>query len=155
MHGEFEHVESLRQICIENNYGRDKLFSYLKQFDTNSSIGACSGEDNCVNPLIQNIFVNLSINKTKIDNCMAKDAEAIYQADETVASNMGISGSPTFVVNGVQVDTSRDSASILKTICSSFKTQPSECSTELSTDNPSAGFGPAGSGDNGGGAVCG
>ncbi len=53
MHGEYERVESLRQICIEKNYNKDKLFKYLKAFNDDSAIGSCGGEAGCVNPLIQ------------------------------------------------------------------------------------------------------
>ena len=151
MHGEVEHVESLRQICIEKNYEKDKLFSYLKQFDTNSNIGACSGNDSCVNRLIEEIYTSLGIDKNMLNNCIAKDAEAIYEAQENNAINLDISGSPTLVINDVQVVTGRDPASILKTICSSFKTKPAECSTKLSSNVPSAGFGPASSSSGGGG----
>jgi hypothetical protein len=141
MHGEFEHVESLRQLCIEKNYGRDKLFSYLKSFDENTAIGACSGTDTCVNPLIQTIYTSLSIDKTKIETCMAKDAPALYDAEGQVASGLGISGSPTFVINGVQVSVDRTPASIQKAVCAAFTTAPSECSQNLSSSAMTAGFG--------------
>ncbi|MCX6747999.1 MAG: hypothetical protein NT076_00170, partial [Candidatus Pacearchaeota archaeon] len=66
MHGEYEHVESLRQLCIQKNYGKDKLFAYLDKFLGNAAIGTCQGTDTCVNPLIETIFSQLSIDKNKI-----------------------------------------------------------------------------------------
>lgn len=141
MHGEYEHVETLRQICIEKNYNRDKLFKYLKSFNEDSAIGSCSGTDTCVNPLIQKIYTSLSIDKAKIDACMAKDAEALYQAQGARASSLGISGSPTFVINGVQVQVDRTPESIKQAVCNAFTTAPSECSQTLSTSAMSAGFG--------------
>ena len=141
MHGEFEHVESLRQLCIEKNYGRDKLFSYLKQFDVSTDIGACSGTATCVDPLEQKIYTALGIDKTKIETCMAKDAPALYDAQGKESSSLGISGSPTFVINGVQVSVDRTPAAIEKAVCDSFTTAPSECSQTLSTTALTAGFG--------------
>ena len=44
------------------------------------------------------------------------------------------------MVNGTTVSSGRDSASVLKAICSGFKTQPKECSAKLSTTSPVAGF---------------
>ena len=141
MHGEYEKVETLRQLCIEKNYGRDKLFKYLKAFDESSEIGACSGTATCVDPLIAKIYTSLSITKNTIDTCMAKDAPALYDAQSARASSLGISGSPTFVINGVQVQVDRTPESIKEAICNSFTTVPSECSQNLSTAASSAGFG--------------
>jgi len=59
----------------------------------------------------------------------------------------GVSGSPTLVINDQKITTSRSSAALLKTICSSFESMPEECETDLSTVTPSAGFG-TGSGNN-------
>ena len=157
MHGEFEHVESLRQICILKNYNKDKLISYLKAFDTSSDIGTCQGTDTCVNPLIDKIFANLSINNNTIANCMVKDAPALYDAEGKVASSLGISGSPTLVINGVEIPTtsdykyylfndqkipfSRDANTYKTMICSLFNKAPAACSQTLSTASPSSGFG--------------
>ncbi|MFA6022777.1 MAG: thioredoxin domain-containing protein [Candidatus Pacearchaeota archaeon] len=154
MHGEYEHIESLRQVCIEKNYGRDKLFSYLKAFNENAAIGSCSGKDTCVNPLIQTIFTSLSIDKAKIDSCMAKDAEAIYSQQNAKATSLGIGGSPTFVINGVQVQVSRTPEAIKQAICNAYNTAPSECSQTLSTSSPSAGFGGSTSSSASTGAQC-
>jgi len=154
MHGEYERVESLRQICIEKNYGRDTLFKYLKAFDETSAIGACSGTDTCVNPLIEKIFTTLKIDKAKINTCMEKDAPAIYDEQGARANSLGISGSPTFVINGAEVSASRNAEAIKKAVCDAFNTAPSECSQTLSTTGPSAGFGASSSSSASTGTQC-
>jgi hypothetical protein len=141
MHGEFERVESLRQLCIEKNYGRDKLFSYLKSFDENSAIGSCSGTDSCVNPLIEKIYGDLGIDKAKIATCMEKDAPALYDAQGELAQSLGISGSPTFVINGVKVQVDRTPEAIKTAICDAYTTAPSACNQTLSTSAMTPGFG--------------
>lgn len=141
MHGDFEKVESYRQLCIEKNYGRDKLFSYLKVFDVSNDISSCSGTASCVDPLIAKMYTTLSIDKSKIDSCMATDAKALYDAQGAKASSLGISGSPTFVINGVQVQVNRTPDAIKKAVCDAFNTAPSECTKALSTTATSAGFG--------------
>lgn len=155
MHGEFEKTESLRQICIEKNYGKDVLFKYLKSFDENSKIGDCKGDEKCVNPLIESIYSSLSIDKNKIEACIEKDAEAIYNQQNEKAKSLGVTGSPTIVINGVEVPISgnsysyndqkiafsRDANTYKKIVCSLFNTAPDACSEQLSSASPSAGFG--------------
>lgn len=141
MHGEFERVESLRQLCIEKNYGKDKLWNYLKTFNTDTAIGACNGDAACVNPLIDKIYSTYGFDKAKIESCMKTDAPALYDAQGKKASSLGIGGSPTFVINGVQVQVDRTPEAIKTAVCSAFTTAPSECSQTLSTSALTAGFG--------------
>jgi hypothetical protein len=73
-----------------------------------------------------------------------KDGNPAYPAFnvfKTDNAKYGVGGSPTIVINGRAIDSARDSASLLKTICSGFDTQPAECQTALSSESPSAGFG--------------
>lgn len=141
MHGDFERVESLRQISIEKLYGTDKLFAYLKEFDNNANIGACSGDASCLNKYLLGIYTKLKIDKSKVENYMKTSAETIYDEQVARASSLGISGSPTFVINGVQVQVSRSPEAIKKAVCSAFNSAPSECSQTLDSTSPSAGFG--------------
>jgi len=141
MHGEYEKIETLRQISIEQLYGKDKLFSYLKEFDINVDISSCRGDDACLNKYLPNIYKKLSIDKTKIESYMKSGAEKFYQEQNTRASGLGIGGSPTFVINGAQVNVGRNPEAIKKAVCEAFNTAPSECTQILSTASASAGFG--------------
>ena len=64
----------------------------------------------------------------------------IFKADNT---KYNAQGSPTLVINGEVVAPDRDSASLLKTICSAFTAAPVECQKQLSSTTPAAGFGNA------------
>lgn len=169
MHGEFEHVESQRQLCIQKIYGEDKLFAYLDKFLVNSAVGSCQGTDTCVNPLIEAIFTQIGVDKDKINSCMSTDGETMYKADEQKASSLGIGGSPTVVINGVEIggnscnsnsdcnpgegcvvadsqgdkicSLNRAPSDLQASICNAFTTAPAECSQALSTASASAGFG--------------
>jgi len=145
MHGEFEKQETLRQISIEQLYGKDKLFAYLKEFDTNTDIGSCSGDDTCLNKYLPAIYTKLGISKSKVDAYMKSSAEDIYNQQMERASSLGISGSPTFVINGVEVQVGRTSEAIKSAVCDAFNTAPSECEEALSTAAASAGFGSSAS----------
>ena len=141
MHGKFEETESLRQLCILKNYGKDKLFEYLDKFNTNAEVGNCQGTDTCVNPIIESIYTQLAIDKNKINTCMTSDAPALYQADEQKSASNGVSGSPTLIINGAEAQSARDSESIKQIVCSAFTTMPAECAQTLSSASPSPGFG--------------
>jgi len=141
MHGEYEKLESLRQICIEKEYGKDKLWDYLEKFMGNKEIGDCRGDVDCSTPLIEKIMSQLGIDKEKINSCMESDAETIYKSQNSRASELGISGSPTFVINGVKVSVARNPEAIKEAICNAFNTEPKECSQTLSKENASPWFG--------------
>ncbi|MEK6859739.1 MAG: DsbA family protein [Nanoarchaeota archaeon] len=141
MHGEYERIETLRQISIEQLYGKDKLFAYLKEFNANTDIGSCSGDDVCLNKYLPSIYKKLFIDKTKVENYMKSDAPKIYDKQNARANELGISGSPTFVINGVQVQVNRDSNSIKEAVCNAFINKPNECAQSLSTQAASPGFG--------------
>jgi len=143
MHGEYEKIEALRQLCIQDNYGKDKLWAYLNKFMGNTSIGSCSGDSACLTPLLDPLMESLSIDADKIADCMDNDAEALYSADGARASSLGISGSPTFVINGVEVQVGRTPEAIKTAICGAFTTAPSECDTVLSSSAMTPGFGYA------------
>ena len=151
----FEKTESYRQLCIQKNYGKDKLWAYLAAFDGDTTIGNCRGDEACLTPLIQKIFTNLSIDKTKVNSCMSADAAALYAADEAKASQNGVSGSPTLSINGVQTQASRSPDGVGKVICSSFTTAPANCGSGLSTSQASPGFGYSTSADASAAASCG
>jgi hypothetical protein len=153
MHGDFEKVESFRQLCIKKLYGNDKLMAYLGKFIINNTIGGCSGDAACVAPLLSPIYSSLGINGSTVDSCMSTDAQALYDADGARASSLGISGSPTFVINGVETSVSRTPDAIKTAICSAFATAPSECNQSLSTGSMTAGFGSSSGASTG--ASCG
>ncbi len=141
MHGEFERIESLRQISIEELYGKDKLFSYLKEFDLNNDIGSCSGDDICLNKYLPNIYSKLGIDKSKVENYMKTNAPKLYDEQNARANELGVSGSPTFVINGVQVQVNRSPDAIKQAVCNAFNSLPEECSKTLSTSPANPGFG--------------
>lgn len=141
MHGQYEETESIRQICIEKEYGRDKLFDYLEKFMGKTEIGDCNGNEECSNPLVEGIMAQLSIDKTKINNCIAGEGQSLYEKDMLRAQELGISGSPTFVINNVKISVSRSPSAVKDAVCSAFTQAPSECSQTLSSESATPWFG--------------
>jgi len=145
MHGDKENQENLRQYCIEKEQS-SKYLTYLSCFLKASDSAGC--------------LKSTGIDSAKLTACTTAAAKQykvtgtdfnIYQADNDKYS---VQGSPTLVVNGTTVSSGRDSASLLATICSAFKTAPAECQKQLSSATPAPGFGEGTSASSGSAAGC-
>ncbi|MEI6529233.1 MAG: hypothetical protein WCN88_02390 [Candidatus Falkowbacteria bacterium] len=159
MHGEKELTENLLQYCIQKEQPA-KLNTYLTCFLADSSQSAT-----CLD--------KAGINKNTVNSCVTKTdkdfkvmanftSKTGYQGsypgfDVQKADNdkYSVGGSPTLIINGQDIQSGRDSASLLATICSAFNTPPAECSTKLSSASPSAGFGTGTAAASGAAAGCG
>ena len=150
MHGEKELDEQLRQYCIQEEQN-DKFLPYLECF-LGSSQGSEADSEECLS--------ETKVNTRKMATCVAA-TDKEYEIKELFADKStwsggrypqfnvhkvenekyGVKGSPTFVVNGTNISTGRDAASLLATACAGFENAPDECATELSSASPSAGFG--------------
>lgn len=138
MHGDFEKTEAIRQLSIEALYP-DKFLAYVSAFAADTS---CStGEASCVATKVNSIYSKLGMDAAKINTYMTSNGETLYNAEVSNAQSKGITGSPTLVINGVEVQASRSPEAVKGVICNAFNTVPSSCSTTLSTNQTSAGFG--------------
>jgi len=126
MHGDDEEKETMTQVCIREEQG-DKYMDYLACFLEDADSDSC--------------LTKTKINKAKLDSCVNNKAGDYYADDSKLSQQYGVQGSPTLVINGVQVSSGRDSASYLNTICSAFNEAPEECDVVLSSASPSPGFG--------------
>ncbi len=152
MHPSYGEVEEqLNQYCIQKEQ-EAKLLPYLKCFL--GKTGTSADSEACL--------TEAKIDKTKLASCVTKaDKEfeisenkddqtkwlsgryPLFNTDKALNELYGIGGSPTLVVNGVTVNSARDPASYLDTICQAFSdgNVPEACATQLSTTAYSAGFG--------------
>lgn len=144
MHGETELKEQLAQYCINKEQGA-KYFSYLDCFLVDGKSDTClatagidkSKLDACVKATDAQYKVTENF-KNKVDYSGTFPGFAIHKADNT---KYGVQGSPTLVINGEQIQSGRDSASLLTAICGAFNNAPAECDTQMSSDTPAPGFG--------------
>jgi len=121
-----EEDETPIQVCIREEQS-SKYLDYLKCFLEDGDSDRCIDE--------------VKVSKAKINSCIKNKAEEYYNEDSELSEGYGVRGSPTLIVNGQIVQTGRDSASYISTICSAFNEAPEECSEELSPASPSPGFG--------------
>ena len=145
MHAEKEVMEQLNQHCIKTEES-DKLIPYLKCFLKEGDGEGCLTET--------------GIDEAKLEACTEKvDAEfkitesledestwsggrfPPFLINDAECKEYGVRGSPSLVINDKVVSSARSPAAYLATICGAFNEAPEECEEELSTANPSSGFG--------------
>lgn len=147
MHGQKEVDENLNQYCISKEQPA-KLNAYLKCFwkKSTSTAAAC--------------MKTTGVDSLKVKNCVAAAKSQFNSNEKSMGVNKeesekyGVQGSPTLVVNGTIISSNRDSASLLKAICSGFTVQPKECNIKLSSVAPSAGFDDQAGGSSSSAAGC-
>lgn len=149
MHGQGELNEQMSQYCIQKNEPQN-IVPYLKCYL--GSTGSAADAAKCV--------VSTKVNQAKLKACVAATDKTYkitslyndkttwvsgqfpqFNVDKEANTKYDVGGSPTLVINGETISSGRDAASLLKTICSGFETQPEECKASLSSEQPSAGFG--------------
>lgn len=130
-----ENTETPRQVCIREEQG-DKYLAYLECFLEGDGKSANAGNDPSV------CMKKAGVNESKVNECVSSGkSKEYYDQDSELSKKAGVTGSPTLVINGQKAQGGRDSASYLKAICNAFNNQPDECSKELSSASPAAGFG--------------
>ncbi|MBW2976914.1 hypothetical protein KY347_05710 [Candidatus Woesearchaeota archaeon] len=145
MHGEKEVKEQANQYCIQKEQ-KDKLLGYLACFLKEGDGEACLEEAkidlNKMNSCVEEADKQFEITANLEDESKWLNGRfPQFSVDADLNSQYGVSGSPTLVINGMKMQSSRDSASYLKTICASFNEEPETCTEELSSAAPSPGFG--------------
>lgn len=142
MHGAKESQENLNQYCLGQEQA-DKLLPYLKCFLGAGDSASCLASAKA-DTVKLTACVNASDKKFKVSESAGTGNYPPFNIHKDDNVKYGVQGSPTLVINGVQANTARDSASYLAAICGSFVKAPAECQAKLSSLLPSAGFGTAG-----------
>lgn len=156
LHGKKEFDENIKQYCIEKEYPKN-LIGYLKCF-TGENGDTCLAQ-NAMSATKINNCVSATDKKYKLTELYNKESgerggNASFPIHENENKAYGVTGSPTLVINGTKIESARDSASLLSTMCNAFNNKPSACATELSSVAPGAGFGNTPSSNTGSNANC-
>lgn len=143
--GEVE--EELSQYCIQKTQP-DTLIPYLKCFLKAGDSASCLTEAGVnkitLNSCITSADKEFKVSENKNDKSKWLSGNyPLFNVDKELNELYQVAGSPTLVINGVQVSSARDPDSYLGVICGAFSDGniPEECSQELSTTAYSAGFG--------------
>ena len=158
MHGPKELAENLTQYCIEKEQ-TPKLQSYLSCFLASSDSATCltqTGVDSSkLRACVAATDKQYKVTANSTNNVDYKGTYPSFNINQADNDKYSVGGSPTLIINGQEIDSSRDSASLLKTVCSAFNTQPKECQTTLSSVAPAPGFGTAAATTGAAAANCG
>lgn len=146
MHGEKEVKENVELYCIQEEQ-QPKLLDYLECYlggtsGTDSEIEACRKQvgidEDMLSSCVDKAYKDYDI-QAQVDS---GDTYPKFLIDDALNKKYGVQGSPTLVINGAQVSSARDSASLGEVICQAFNNAPEECgSLNLSSASPSPGFG--------------
>ncbi len=146
MHGEKEMTENTRLHCIQKEQ-KDKFTDYLRCFVETDDPEGCMADvgidTNKIEICMQDTDEEFEITKTFEES---ESSYPPYNVDAELSQQYGVSGSPTFVINGQTIQVTRSANAIKEAVCAAFNTPPEECETELSTTAEQPGIGPIGSG---------
>lgn len=144
MHGEKELKEQINQYCIQKDQP-EKFNEYLKCFLVAGNDVGCTASTGIDTNQLNSCYTQTDQEFKIMDNFRNQIGYQgsfpgfdVNKADNT---KYGVAGSPTLIINGQEVSSGRDSASLLSTICTAFNNAPAECQTELPSAQPAPGFG--------------
>lgn len=140
LHGKKEFDENLNQYCIQKEEPK-KFNEYLSCFAKEGDSVKCAADVIIDGAKIASCISNTDKQFKLTESFNAGGQSAPFGIQTDLNKKYGVKGSPTLVVNGQVLDAGRDSASLLKTICSGFTTAPEACNQALSATAPAPGFG--------------
>lgn len=150
MHGETEVKEQLNQYCIEteqNSRYLDYLSCFLKDGDSETCLDETKVDVDALATCVEKADAEFSVTANLEDKASWLSGQfPLFDVHKTDNEIYNIGGSPTLVINDEQVQSGRDSASILAAVCGAFVNPPAECDETLSAASPSPGFGYEGTG---------
>jgi hypothetical protein len=144
LHGKKEFDENLNQYCIQKEEPK-KYNDYLTCFAQEGDSTKCGTSTKINNAKIASC-ISATDKQFKLTENFSASGQSPFNIQKDLNDKYGVKGSPTLVVNGQVLEAGRDSASLMKTICSGFTNQPEECKATLSSDTPTPGFGTGTSG---------
>ncbi|MFH7880614.1 MAG: hypothetical protein QXI09_01230 [Candidatus Aenigmatarchaeota archaeon] len=152
MHGEKEVWENLRQYCIQKEQ-KDKFYDYMLCFVQSGDYEKCIKEANVDVEKLDYCISSLDkkYNITEILKDKSTWLNGVYPpfpVEDELNKKYNVGGSPTIIINDVEVRLSRSPEEFKKAICNAFVNPPKECEEKLSTEIASPGIGPLTGGAN-------
>ncbi|MDP2930409.1 MAG: hypothetical protein Q8N56_02250, partial [bacterium] len=156
MHGKQEIDENLKQYCIQKEQN-SKFSQYLSCF-VKSGVSASCLTTAQIDQQKMNSCVSKTDNEFNITSLYNDQSSWVngqypqFNIHKALNDQYGVQGSPTLIINGVEITLKQRSPEALKSIvCQAFETKPAECDQKLSETVVGSGFGE-GTGNSSGGA---
>lgn len=145
MHGQKELDEQLNQYCIQkeqNEKFNDYLTCFLEAGEGASCLDKTSIDKDMMNTCVESTDAEFKVTEKFNDkSTWLSGRYPLFDVEKELNTKYSVGGSPTLIINGQEARAGRDSASLLKAVCAAFENAPEECNTELSSAQPSPGFG--------------
>lgn len=137
-HGAHETEQNKIQACIQK-IAKDKYWDYASGFvETIYSNCGATKDAACDKTESIKLMKSLGIDSTKVMSCVSSEGETLTEAYSQYANQLGVTGSPTIIINGVKANVARDAESIKTAVCSAFTDAPAECDLTLSSGSATA-----------------
>jgi hypothetical protein len=150
MHDLIEINEQVLQHCIQENVNekyKEYLYCFLEDGDTSRCLTktdiSLDSMQGCITQTNQDYNVT-ELYQDKSSWLSGRYPKFLIHDEDN--KKYSVKGSPTLIINGVQVNSARDSQSLLKNICNAFETKPRACNEQLSSASPTPQFGFEGQG---------
>jgi len=137
-HGAYETHQNKVQECIQQ-IAPEKYWDYAEKF-VDEIYTTCSSERTveCDESESVSAMDALGIDSDEVLSCVDSQGEDLISDASSRASEVGVTGSPSLVINGVKVNVARNAESFKSAVCDAFNNPPEECSQELSGDTATA-----------------
>jgi len=145
MHGKKEVDENIVQYCIQKEEPA-KLLPYLTCFNQAGDGAGCANTTLIDSAKLKACYAatdkEFGLNEAYADEASWLAGQyPLFGVDTALNTKYAVGGSPTLIINGVQVDSARDPTSYQKAICNAMTTPSAACSTTLSSASPAPSFG--------------
>lgn len=119
-HGEYETQQNKIQECIQE-LAPEKYWSYASSFvEDIYPICSQSRDFECENTESIKLMKSLGIDFDEVLECVDSKGEDLIADASDYASQLGVTGSPTIIINGVKVSVARNAESIKTAVCEAF-----------------------------------
>ena len=134
-HGAYETQQNKIQECIQE-IAPDKYWNYAAGFVEGIYPVCGSSKDvDCDKTESVKLMKTLGIDSDAVLSCVNTKGEDLLSTASARSKELGVTGSPTLVINGVKANPSSRTADAFKaSICSAFNNAPEICGTELSSE---------------------
>jgi glutaredoxin len=121
LHGPQELHQNVRELCVWNYYDQDTWWDFVMD------VNADSTSQNADSTWEQSATAN-GIDVQVIKDCEENEMSDLLDAEIALTTAYGVTGSPTFIINGEKYVGSRTSDAVKDALCCSFNDVPDECS---------------------------
>ncbi len=134
-HGEFEEKQNKIQACIQK-LEYDSYWEYAETFAT-EIYNKCYGDVDCNLQESLALMDSLGIDSKEVLDCVESEGDSLLEEHYALAISLGVTGSPTLMINGIKADVARTAEAYKDAVCSSFNDAPEECGVVLDSSGTS------------------